>query len=447
MTPPCPGGDRGLTTGRALRHTLAVVPVPDLLRDAAARARRHPVVVDAVGAVLLWMFAVVAGGIVAGAGLFLLTTAQTLPLALRRVRPGLTAVVVGLACLVQVALVDTPLVSNVAVLAVAYSAAAHARDRRVSRGVLALGWFGAALGAFAWSAGGWGTSGFVLWVLNATVLGLAVTAAWVLGDVVRRRRTLVSGLREQNRALARDRAQREQLAAQSERAAIAREMHDIVAHSLSVVVVQADGGAYAARTALDRTTGPAVDRVALERAAETLETLAGTARSALANTRVLVGVLREPGGREQYTPREGLADLESLVGQVRDAGVPVGLSVRGDVGELSDEADLAAYRVVQESLTNVLKHAGPGVSAQVEVDVTPTVLLVRVTDDGRGEGPRDGAGNGIVGMTERVEVLGGTLYAGPRPVGGFEVVASVPVRQERRPVAGPGRDGGAGRGR
>src|SRR5690606_14717486 len=135
---------------------------------------------------------------------------------------------------------------------------------------------------------------------------------------------------------------REQLAAQSERAAIAREMHDIVAHSLSVVVVQADGGAYAARTALDRTTGPAVDRVALERAAETLETLAGTARSALANTRVLVGVLREPGGREQYPPREGLADLESLVGQVRDAGVPVGLSVRGDVGELSDEADLAA---------------------------------------------------------------------------------------------------------
>src|SRR5690606_36930452 len=116
------------------------------------------------------------------------------------------------------------------------------------------------------------------------------------------------------------------------------------------------------------------------------------------------------------------------------SGVPVRLAVRGDLAGLSHEADLAAYRVVQESLTNVLRHAGPGAGADVDVLRSPSVLLVRISDTGRGPGEHDGRGKGIIGMTERVEVLGETLYAGARSGGGFEVVASIPVDLDSTPV-------------
>lgn len=365
---------------------------------------------------------------------------QLLPVPLRRWAPTATAAVVAVGCLAQLAVTDAPLPSNVAVLLVVYSASSWASPRWRALGVLGLGLVGSVLAGMDWT----GSVAFqpdgttvpirgsgVEVVSQALVLAIGVLAAWVLGDVVRRRRLVLERMQAQNLALARDQEQRSRLAAQSERAGIAREMHDVVAHSLAVVVVQADGGAYAARVALEGEDTTA-DRAALTRAAETLELLAGTARASLADTRRLVGVLRDESAAE-YAPPLGLAHLEDLVAGVRVSGVPVDLAVRGDTADLPGEVDLAAYRVVQESLTNVLKHAGAGASARVDVLRSPGVLLVRVEDDGTGPGPAGtGAveradGHGIPGMRERVQALGGTLHVGDRRDGGFEVVATVPV--------------------
>jgi len=401
-----------------------------VIRRALDWASRSPFAVDALLAGMVWLVFIVFGGSADGWILFLIT-AQILPLAWRRTQPFAAAMVIAAACLLQVLVIDQPLVSNVAALAIIYATAAYATERWHSRVVGLAGLAGSVLGVVDWMLEyeryyqPVGVSLLVTLLPTLLFMWMSVAVAWVLGDIVRRRRAVVARLREQNEALARDQAQRAALAAQGERATIAREMHDIVAHSLSVVVVQADGGAYAARTALDRGTGG--DVVALEQAAQTLETLAATAREALTDTRRLVGVLRDSGSAAEFEPTQGLNNLEGLVQRVRDSGVPVGLAVRGEVDRLPREVDLAAYRVVQESLTNVLKHAGPDASVAVDVLRTPAVLLVRVTDDGRGTGAPDGRGNGIVGMREWVEFLGGTLHAGPREGGGFEVTASVPV--------------------
>lgn len=403
--------------------------------------------VDAALAVAAWLACLVLEG-TSGSVPFVLSAVHVLPLAWRRTQPFLAALVIAAACLLQLVVYFGPMLSNVSVLAITYATAAYARERWHGRAVLGLGLVGGALGAMNWLAG-YPSPLARSWVLEVLptllFMCMSVAVAWVLGDVVRRRRAVLSRLREQNAALARDQAQRSALVAQGERAAIAREMHDIVAHSLSVVVVQADGGAYAARLALERGASAAQDPQSLERAAQTLETLAATAREALTDTRRLVGVLRDQDGAAEYAPAQGLADIDDLVQRVRDSGVPVSLAVRGEVESLPRELDLAAYRVVQESLTNVLKHAGAGASVSVDVLRTPAVLLVRVTDDGRTSGLEgtvpDGQGNGIIGMRERIGVLGGTLHAGPRAGGGFEVVASVPVPDVGRDevVSGQGR--------
>lgn len=380
-----------------------------------------------VGALLLWLLVTGAG--LMGAAYLPVGLLQIVPLFWRRRHPLPVAVVVALGCLLQVIVTDQPVPANIAVPIVVYSASAFG-SRRDARVVLTLGLVGALVAALDWSASpynGWGYE-LTIVVFQATFMALFVGVAWVLGDVVRRRKSVIARLTEQNRALSRDQAQRERLAAQDERAGIAREMHDVVAHSLAVVVVQADGGLYAARQALQRDPGMARDRAALEQAAATLETLAETARTSLADTRRLVGVLRESGSGAEYSPLQGLDHLDELVGRVQDSGVRVETTVRGDLTGLSREADLAAYRVIQESLTNALKHAGPDVQVEVDLLRSPTVLLVRVTDDGRGgAGTSDGEGNGLIGMRERVEVLGGSVHAGPRRTGGWEVVATIPV--------------------
>lgn len=366
----------------------------------------------------------------AGTGYWLVGVLLFLPLVLRRHAPLYAALGVAAACLVQLWALDGPHFGNIAVPIAVYSAAVFG-TRAVSRGVLILGIVGAGVAAVDWAVfyylDSW-PSVLMVVAFNAFFIAMVVAVAWVLGDVVRRRKDVVAKLEQQNRALARDQAQRTQLAAQGERASIAREMHDVVAHSLAVVVVQADGGLYAARTALDQPPAIAADRAALERAAATLDTLAQTARASLAETRKLVGVLREEGSGAEYSPLQGLDYLDELAQRVRDSGREVHVAVRGRVDDLPREVDLAAYRVVQESLTNALKHAGPDAVVDVDVLRTPAVLLVRVSDDGLGLDPdSDGEGNGILGMAERVEVLGGTVQAGPRPRGGWEVVATLPV--------------------
>ncbi|MGD8149505.1 sensor histidine kinase [Ornithinimicrobium sp. Y1694] len=406
--------------------------------------RDRPWLPDAVlvGGLALWLLITTAA---LGLGEFVIGVVQIAPLFWRRRYPLPVAGVVATGCLMQVALMESPHPANIAVPIAIYSAAAFG-TRFESRAVLALGLLGAVVAGVSWTAM-WGSLGRVLFAIGFQTIFLAmfVGVTWVLGDVVRRRKAVVSRLEAQNRALARDQAQRSRLAAQDERAAIAREMHDVVAHSLAVVVVQADGALYAARTALEQPPAIGADRAALERAAQTLDTLAQTARASLSETRRLVGVLREEGAGAEYSPLQGLAHVDDLVQRVRDSGLAVRLAVRGEVTNLSREVDLAAYRVVQESLTNALKHAGPDATVDVDVLRTPAVLLVRVTDDGQGLNPdSDGEGNGILGMAERVEVLGGTVHAGSRSPGGWEVVASIPARTTEDEAGSGDRLGGRG---
>lgn len=374
----------------------------------------------------------------AGAGFWLVGVLLFLPLVLRRRVPLAAALGVAAACLVQVWAIDSPHFGNIAVPIAVYSTAVFG-TRTQARGVLLLGLVGSLVAALDWAYFQPGLSWraeLMYAAFNAFFIAMVVAVAYVLGDVVRRRKDVVAKLEQQNRALARDQTQRALLAAQGERASIAREMHDVVAHSLAVVVVQADGGLYAARTALDQPPAIGADRAALERAASTLETLAQTARASLAETRKLVGVLRDEGAGAEYTPLQGLEYLAELAQRVRDSGREVHVAVRGRIDDLPREVDLAAYRVVQESLTNALKHAGPDAVIDVDVLRTPAVLLVRVTDDGLGLDPdSDGEGNGILGMAERVEVLGGSVQAGPRPRGGWEVVATLPAQGDGIPSA------------
>ena len=209
-----------------------------------------------------------------------------------------------------------------------------------------------------------------------------------------------------------------------ERQRIARDMHDIVAHGLSVMIVQADGGRYAASS----------DPLAATRA---LETIAATGRSSLAEMRRLLGVLRDgETGLAPSAPQPGVADIPSLVTSLNSADRPVHFAHEGEASAaISPAVGLAAYRVVQESLTNVLKHAGPGASAWVHVSCSPDALIVEVVDDGGGS--RDAStqpirasqspGFGLRGMQERVGLAGGSLLAGPAPRGGFRVVATFPL--------------------
>lgn len=223
-----------------------------------------------------------------------------------------------------------------------------------------------------------------------------------------------------------------------ERARIAREMHDVVAHSLSVIVSQAQGGAYVAASRP-------------ERAVLALETIAETGREALADMRGLLGVLRAdgtgpagpypatPAGPDPATPaaaarpaapagpQPALADLPDLIGRVRAAGVPVELGGSGTPRRLGPATALAVYRLVQESLTNTLKHAGPDARADVRLVWTEEELTVTVTDDGYGQTPGPGGGQGLAGMRERAAVVGGQVSAGPRPGRGFAVEAHFPV--------------------
>lgn len=401
----------------------------------------HPTTVDAAAAALAFVFfALVMGATFASGspGLHLLAAGLVIgPYATRRLAPFASAMVTATGAAVQLAFLWPVAPSDVMVLPMVATVAAHCRQRwqrtvtQVVAVVMAL-WFAREAGMVF--GGGWGFSaGDALMAFAGTCVALA--CAWVLGDATRFRLSLMERLEEQNAALARDRDQRGIIAAQNERTSIAREMHDIVAHALAVVVVQADGGAYTSRQALERRG----DDPELLRATETLETVAEHARSALAETRRLVGVLRDGEAGAEYAPLGGIGDVEDLVATTRAAGREVELGRVWDTAHVPAQVGAAAYRVVQESLTNVLKHAGPDARTTVLVDAGGTDLRIAVVDDGAGAAPdavQRTLGHGILGMTERVEVLGGTLRARPRPEGGFEVSATIPLpeRAETQPV-------------
>jgi signal transduction histidine kinase len=251
------------------------------------------------------------------------------------------------------------------------------------------------------------------WVLLA--------AAWVLGQGVRQRRAHAAELEGRAARLEREREEKARQAAIQERLRIARELHDVVAHSLSVIGVQAG----AARLVLDAEPIPT-------RAREAVAAIEATANRAMAEMRRALGILRdtEQAGAA-LAPLPGLDRLPALLGQVRAAGLAVDLTVEGTPLPLATSVDLSLYRIVQEALTNALKHAR-ATHAAVAVCYAAHDVTVEVTDDGQGSSPPTGrsGGAGTIGMQERVALFGGELRVGPRPEGGYAVRACLPVSAE-----------------
>ncbi len=245
--------------------------------------------------------------------------------------------------------------------------------------------------------------------LGGVGMGLSVIpilAFWLAGVVVRARRR-AAALARRNAALQRLAEQ----AAAAEQARIARELHDIVAHHLSVIVLQAAGARASGRSA-----------------GTVLEKIENSGRQALAETRRLLGVLRDTGEETGLAPQPGISELDALADTVRAAGLPVNLVIDGDPAALPAAVDVSVYRIVQEALTNILKHAGPA-RADVTIGCADEAVTIEITDDGTrepGNQPPAG-GHGLAGMRERVTIFGGDLRAGPRPGGGFTVHARLPL--------------------
>jgi signal transduction histidine kinase len=300
--------------------------------------------------------------------------------------------------------------SSVPVLVLLYTLAAY-EPRRVSVPGLVICVVGAAA-TFFLSIGGIGAAErFLL----ATVFSSGTAlVAWVIGDSMRYRRAYLRSLEDRAARLERERDAQAQIAAAAERARIARELHDVIAHNVSVMVVQADGASYALRTEP-------------ERAGQALAAISQTGRLALSEMRRLLGVLRSGDEQADLAPVPGLDQLRELVDQARAAGMSVSLTLDGPPRPLAEGAELAAYRVVQESLTNTRKHGGLAAAARVALRYEPDGLMLQVTDDGLGAAaPSDGPGHGRTGMRERIEMYGGTVQAGPRPGGGYQVTARLP---------------------
>ncbi len=295
-----------------------------------------------------------------------------------------------------------------ALFVLAYAVGRHADDRAAWPGLVALY---AGLGLVK-------LSDQIVTNFNLAVNAIFFTVVWVAGREVRQWRARVGS----ELAAAEERLEIErqgaELAVAEERLRIARELHDVVAHSISVIAVQAG-------------MGEAAFAIQPDDARQALGSIAETSRSAMAEMRRLLGVLRDPDDvATRYLPAPGLDQLPALADRVRAAGLPVDLTVAGERSGVPAGVDLSGYRIVQEALTNVLKHAGRA-TARVEVRYEATAVTLAVTDDGRGAAARMASpksGHGLVGMRERVSVFGGTLEAGPLPGGGFRVRSRIPYR-------------------
>ncbi|HKB29251.1 MAG TPA: sensor histidine kinase [Streptosporangiaceae bacterium] len=379
--------------------------------------RRHPLLVDAVLACAL---AATGIGSIVRAGRFWeslpFTFVMVIAVVLRRRYPTgafAAAVTAGAAQLVAGVRPSGP---NLAIVILLYTLAAY-RPRRVSVPGLVICLIGAAAAVATWSRPKVLSTPTALLAESVVLMG-PVLIGWVLGDSMRYRRAYYASLEDRAARLERERDAQAQIATAAERARIARELHDVVAHNVSVMVVQADGASYA----LD--TEP-------ERARQALAAISRTGRQALNEMRRLLGVLRSDEQAGQPTglaPMPGVDELGELIDQARAAGLPVSCTVSGTPRPLPGGVALAAYRVVQEALTNTRKHGGPTAAAAVTLTYGDDTLSVRIVDDGCGAAAvGDGRGHGLIGMRERVEMYGGDLLAGPRRGGGYQVTAMLPV--------------------
>ncbi|MDV5146550.1 sensor histidine kinase [Streptomyces sp. SBC-4] len=389
--------------------------------------RRHPTGVDSFWAVVLLGFSLLwvattypavdrpfAYGVVA--------VLFSLVVALRRRAPEkmlLLAVALGL---VQLGFGLMPFMADFAMLVIVFTVAAHDGPRWASRLALVGGLSASTLSQVRWPMED--IDSVAAQIFFTVIMTVPFALAWVLGDSLRTRRAYFAQLEERASRLEQEREAQAKVAVAAERARIARELHDVVAHNVSVMVVQADGAAYV----MDSSP---------ETAKQALETISTTGRQALAEMRRLLGILRTGEHQEagEYVPQPDVGQIEDLVEQVRSAGLTVDFAIEGSPRPLPSGVELTAYRIVQEALTNTRKHGGPDVGASVRLVYFDDGLGLLVEDDGRGapqemyeDGGADGRGHGLIGMRERVGMVGGTLDAGPRPGGGFRISALLPLK-------------------
>ncbi len=351
----------------------------------------------------------ITGAFVAGIALLVVMHAA---LVWRR-RAPLLVLAVTTATFVFYATLDRPYVSPFALAVAIYTVAAYTDVRTA-----------AAAGALAWAAvvgGNWLQTRDNVQASDMVSIGVALAVAWIVGARIGASRARTAALEVRAEDLERERDERAREAAAEERSRISRELHDVVSHNLSVIVVQAGG---ARRIAEDDPT----------RAREALGSIETTGRQALNEMRRLLGLIRTAGsGEPELEPASGVDALEELVDGVRRAGTTVELDVAGDRVALPPGIDISVYRIVQESLTNVMKHAA-GARARVRVLFRPDAVDLVVADDGLGAAPganADGRGQGLAGMRERVSLFGGEFRAGPGNEGGFEVHARLPLKDQR----------------
>jgi signal transduction histidine kinase len=418
---------------------------PGCVERVYARLRRHPWLPDGVLAILL-----LAGSAHLASSAVPVSLALAGTVAVRRRFPVAACCVALAIAAVQVAVAIGPTFTNsplqptftdTGILVLIYTVAT-CRPRRVSLPVMAVGVSLAAAAITRWNPGpehGARPAGFIFVI---GIFALTPVSAWVLGDSIAYRRAYSAALEERAVRAERERDTQAQIAAAAERGRIAREMHDVIAHNLSVIVAQADGGTYAFDGAP-------------EKSRQALAQIGRTGRQALSEMSSLLGVLRAGPEEPLLAPAPAAADIANLVAQAREAGMRVSHTVDGAARPLPGGLSLAAYRIAQEALTNVRKHAGAEAAAAVTVRYGPEELLVSVADDGRGDGGRPvslprygdqaahpearegGAGHGLTGMRERAALYGGTVQAGPRPGGGFEVTARLPLAPAVRTASSP----------
>ncbi|MFF4259370.1 sensor histidine kinase [Streptomyces sp. NPDC001663] len=341
------------------------------------------------------------------AGMLALQAGLVLPLLWRRRKPVAAFAAIAAVFVLQWSL-GAALRADIALFVALYSLALHGRLRQ-------LPWACAAMTAAMVLVAVRASSAVSVWDALFFLLSTA-TAALALGLMVRIRRAQLAGLRERAARLEIERDQRSRLAAATERTRVAREMHDIVGHNLSVIITLADAGAYATD-------------IAPARGKEALQLIGDTGRQALGELRRVLGVLREPTDGSptgpELSPQPGVADIEPLCAKVRAAGLEVVYRTSGDVDALDSGVQLTVYRIVQEALTNTLKHADTDTRVHLAILVEDSRLNIRVQDTGPATptGPPHEEGHGLVGMRERAALYGGTVSAGPAGDGGWSVEA------------------------
>lgn len=390
--------------------------------------RRHPVAVDAVLAVLVALIGVAFARSQYNARALhdastVVAVVAAAPIVLRRRFPLPSAVATAVVAVVaQIAVGVRGL--ELPVLIIGYSVVVYG-PRWAGPLMAAVMLFGGVL-PFVLHIGSDAAGPGVLAFTVALSL-LVALCVWLAGALRRARRRSVDQLRDRARLLEQGRRQEVRLELLAERARISREVHDVVAHSLSGIIAQADGGQYAA------TRDP-------QRAVDVLAGIATTGREALDDVRGLLDMLRDTAPLDDAAdgggPQPGAGDVPALVEHVRAGGLPVTLAATGTPVTLTSGAGLAVYRVVQEALTNVVKHAGPATPARVGMDWGPDELTVEIRDDGA-SGPRPAAprgGHGLVGMRERAALHGGSVESGPNPGGGFTVRMRLPYTRPAETV-------------